>query len=150
MLNLNPELLEISLLPRNIIATAGHEGAVADAHHVRRLGIAISQEIERGKGESENGTDFHCGILQGQRLSCATHGAILRSTHCCSFMIAAPVTASITRVAKPFPSGSVLHEFSPICYLEITAVQYNLFLSAEECLAPKRTLLHAALTYRDL
>jgi hypothetical protein len=39
------------------------------------------------------------------------------------------MTASTTRVAKPFPSGSVLHEFSSICYLETTAVQYILFLA---------------------
>ena len=43
----------------------------------------------------------------------------------------------------------VLHELSSICYVNFTAVQYILFFSAEECLAPKRTLIHAALTYRD-
>src|SRR5262249_23767506 len=62
MLDLNTEFLEKALLSRDIIAASGYERPIAYSHDVCGLCDAMGREAQERKSDTEDQTDFHCGL----------------------------------------------------------------------------------------
>ncbi len=105
-LDVEVELLEIALVARDVECPAGDEGSLADADLVGGANRIRGQQHDRRSDRPQAPSSLPILLIfhppPDQRSSCATHGASLRSSHCCNLMMTAPITASTTRLANTF------------------------------------------------